>query len=163
MRSQQAAKSLRSLYSPVNSEDVVQDLIEEHQRDVQLLFIEDLQTGLHIVPQLLLFHWDVVLHSQIINKLSANGNQTAEYLRSILSASVPKQEYHSLVNLFLVYLGKPVAVEDRPIESLLLINVGEVFESNHVDVFICPPSLFITNQPGERFQMNHIITKIIII
>lgn len=47
--------------SPVNSEDVVQHLIEEHQRDVQLFLIEDLQTGLHIVPQLLLFHWDVVL------------------------------------------------------------------------------------------------------
>lgn len=48
--------------SPVNSEDVVQHLIEEYQRHVQLFLIEDLQTGLHIVSQLLLLHWDVVLH-----------------------------------------------------------------------------------------------------
>lgn len=43
---------------------MVQHLIEEHQWDIQLFLIEDLQTGLHIVPQLLLFHWDVVLHPQ---------------------------------------------------------------------------------------------------
>lgn len=55
-------KKLRDYYSPVDPEDVVQHLIEQHQWDVQLFFIEDLQTGLHIVPQLFLFHWDVVLH-----------------------------------------------------------------------------------------------------
>lgn len=68
-----------------------------------------------------------------------------------------------MINLFLVYLGEPVAVEDRPVESFLLINVGEVFESNHVDVFICPPSLFITYQPGKRVKTNHIITEIAIL
>lgn len=46
-----------------------------------------------------------------------------------------------------MYLGEPVTVENRPVESLLLINVGEVFESDHVNVFICPPSLFITYKP----------------
>lgn len=56
--------TLRSLYSPVNSEDVVQNLIKEHQRNIQLLLIEDLQTGLHVVSQFLLFHWDVILHIQ---------------------------------------------------------------------------------------------------
>lgn len=56
--------TLRSLYSPVNSEDVVQNLIKEHQRNIQLLLIEDLQTGLHVVSQFLLFHWDVILHTQ---------------------------------------------------------------------------------------------------
>lgn len=50
----------------------------------------------------------------------------------------------------MVYLGEPVAVEDRPVESLLFFNVGEVFESNHVNVIICPPSLFIINQPEEK-------------
>lgn len=65
-----------------------------------------------------------------------------------------------MVNLFLVYLGEPVAVEDRPVESLLLINVGEVFESNHVDVFICPPSLFITNQPVNGFKMTTLPPKL---
>lgn len=43
---------------------MVQHLIEEYQWDIQLLLIKDLQTGLHIVPQLLLFHWDIVLHPQ---------------------------------------------------------------------------------------------------
>lgn len=64
----------------------------------------------------------------------------------------------SMFNLFLIYLGEPVAVEDGPVESLIFINVGEVFESNYVDVFICPPSLFITNQPGKQFKINYIIT-----
>lgn len=48
--------------SPVNSEDMVQDLIEKYQRHVQLFLIENLQTRLHVVSQLLLLHWDVVLH-----------------------------------------------------------------------------------------------------
>ena len=55
-----------------------------------------------------------------------------------------------MVNLLRVYLGEPVAVEDRPVESLLLVDVREVFESNHVNVFICPSSFFITNQPGKK-------------
>lgn len=48
------------------------------------------------------------------------------------------------MNLFLVYLGEPVAVQDRPVEGFILINVGEMFESDHVNVFVCPPSLLIT-------------------
>ena len=48
---------------PVNAEDVVQHLVEEHQRHVQLLLVEDLQTGLHVVPELLLLHGDVVLQA----------------------------------------------------------------------------------------------------
>lgn len=52
----------KPMSSPVDPEDVVQHLIEQHQWNVQLFFIEDLQTGLDIVPQLFLFHWDVVLH-----------------------------------------------------------------------------------------------------
>lgn len=56
-----------------------------------------------------------------------------------------------MFDMLLVYLGQPVAVEDRSVESLLLIDVGEVFKSNHVDVFICPPSLFIPNQPEIQF------------
>lgn len=63
---------------------------------------------------------------------------------------ISKLECLSQLNMFLVYLREPVAVEDRPIESLLFVNVGKVFESNHVDVFICPPSLFITYQPGKK-------------
>lgn len=47
-------------------------------------------------------------------------------------------------------LGEPVAVEDGPVESLVLVDVGEVFQCNHVDVFICPPSLIVTNQPGKK-------------
>lgn len=57
-------KKLKGYYSPVNPEDMVQHLVEQHQWDIQLLLIEDFQTGLYIVPQLLLFHWDVVLHPQ---------------------------------------------------------------------------------------------------
>lgn len=49
---------------PVNPEDMIQHLIEEHKRDVELFLIEDFQTGLHVIPQLLLFHWDVVLQVQ---------------------------------------------------------------------------------------------------
>lgn len=41
---------------------MVQYLIEEYQRNVQLFLIKDLQTSLHIVSQLLLLHWDVVLN-----------------------------------------------------------------------------------------------------
>lgn len=48
--------------SPVNSEDMVQDLVEKYQRHIQLFLIENLQTRLHVVSQLLLLHWDVVLH-----------------------------------------------------------------------------------------------------
>lgn len=51
-------------HAPVNPEDMVQHFIEEHQRNVQLFFIEDLQTGLHVVSQLLLFYWDVVLQTR---------------------------------------------------------------------------------------------------
>ena len=62
---------------------------------------------------------------------------------------------------FQVYLGEPIAVEDRPVESLLLINVGEVFESNHVDVFICPSSLFIINEPGKRLTMSQLSPNVL--
>lgn len=47
------------------------------------------------------------------------------------------------------YLGQPVAVEDRPVESLILVNVGEVFQSDHVNVFVRPSSLLITDQPEK--------------
>lgn len=40
---------------------MVQHLIEQHQRHVQLLLIENLEPGLHILPQLLLLHREVVL------------------------------------------------------------------------------------------------------
>lgn len=68
-----------------------------------------------------------------------------------------------MVRLFVVYLGEPVAVKNRPVEGLVLINVGEVFESDHVNVFICPPSLFITNQPGKRLKTNNLIIKMAIL
>lgn len=63
-----------------------------------------------------------------------------------------------MISLLLVYLGEPVAVENRPVETLLLIDVREVFESNHVNVFICPSSFFITNQPGKKRKTNLIVT-----
>ena len=53
-------------------------------------------------------------------------------------------------------LGEPVAVEDGSIKSLLLVNVGEVFHSNCVDVFICPPSLIITYKPEKKKSYNHL-------
>lgn len=40
---------------------MIQDLVEEHQGNVQLLLVEHLQTGLHIVPQFLLLNWHIVL------------------------------------------------------------------------------------------------------
>ena len=49
------------LKDPVNSENMVEDLIEEHQRNIQFFLIEDLQSRLDIVPQLLSFHGKVVL------------------------------------------------------------------------------------------------------
>lgn len=128
---------------------MVQHFIEEHQRDVKFLLIEDLQTGLHIVSQFLLFHWDVVLHLQIMNLVKL---EILKILSILTKAGI------SMFNLFLIYLGEPVAVEDGPVESLIFINVGEVFESNYVDVFICPPSFFITNQPEKQFKINYIIT-----
>lgn len=61
---------------------------------------------------------------------------------------------------FLSYLRQPVAVEDRPIESLILVNIGEMFQSNHVDVFICPSSLLITHQPEKKVEENPVVNKI---
>lgn len=50
-------------YSPVNSQHMVQNLVEEYQRNIQLLLVEDLKTGLNIVTQLLLLNWDIVLQT----------------------------------------------------------------------------------------------------
>lgn len=55
--------------------------------------------------------------------------------------------------MFPGHLGEPVAVEDGSVESLLLIDVGEVFESNHVNVLIGPPPLLITHKPEQTNQM----------
>ena len=49
------------LEDPVNAEHVVQHFVEQHQRHVQFLLVEDLQPGLHVLSQLLLVHWNVVL------------------------------------------------------------------------------------------------------
>lgn len=49
------------LEDPVYPEHMVEDLVEQDQRHIQLLLIEDLETSLHIIPQLLLLHWEVVL------------------------------------------------------------------------------------------------------
>ena len=40
---------------------MVQHLVEEHQRHVQLFLVEDLQPRLHVIPQLFPAHWQVVL------------------------------------------------------------------------------------------------------
>ena len=52
---------LRLFEDSVDPQNVVENLVKQDQRNVQLLLIEDLQSGLHIVPQLLLVHWQVVL------------------------------------------------------------------------------------------------------
>ena len=46
---------------PVNPEHVVQDFIEQYKWDVELLFIEDLEPCVDILPQLLLVYCRVVL------------------------------------------------------------------------------------------------------
>ena len=49
----------------VNSEYMIQYLIEEHQRYIQFLLVEYLEPGLDIVPQLLLVNWEVVLRQPV--------------------------------------------------------------------------------------------------
>lgn len=58
-----------------------------------------------------------------------------------------------------MHLGEPVAVEDRPVHSLLLIDVREMFESNDVDVFICPPPFIITYEPKKQTQNQPILSR----
>ena len=48
------------LKDPIDPEHMVQDLVKEYQRHIQFLLIEHLQSGLHIVPQLLLLDREVV-------------------------------------------------------------------------------------------------------
>ena len=44
---------------------MIQYLIEEHQRYIQLLLVEYLEPSLDIVPQLLLVNWEVVLRQPV--------------------------------------------------------------------------------------------------
>ena len=46
---------------PVNPEHMVEHLIEEYKRHVQLFLVEDLEPGLGVIPQFLAANWDVVL------------------------------------------------------------------------------------------------------
>ena len=52
---------LRLFEYPVNPEHVVQDLVEEDERNVQFFLVEDLESGLDVVSQFLLVDWQVVL------------------------------------------------------------------------------------------------------
>mmetsp|Transcript_3550 Transcript_3550/g.11018 ORF Transcript_3550/g.11018 Transcript_3550/m.11018 type:complete len:941 (+) Transcript_3550:3836-6658(+) len=53
--------ALRLPQHSVDAQDVVEHLVEEHQRHVQLLLVEDAQLGLHLAAQLLAIHTHVVL------------------------------------------------------------------------------------------------------
>lgn len=68
---------------------MVQHLIEEYQRHIQLFLIEDLQTGLHIVSQLFLLHWDVVLHPKNNSQYKLLLN--CYFLSTVLTVSGPKE------------------------------------------------------------------------
>lgn len=59
-----------------------------------------------------------------------------------------------------MHLGEPVAVEDRLVHSLLLINVREMFESNDVDVLICPPPFIITYEPKKQTEKRPILSRL---
>ena len=52
---------LALLEDPVYPQHVIQHFIEEHQRDVQLLLVEDLEASMHVVPQVLLVNRQIVL------------------------------------------------------------------------------------------------------
>ena len=49
------------LEDSVDTEHVVQHLIEEHEGHAQLFLVGDLEPGLGVVPRFAPFHWDVVL------------------------------------------------------------------------------------------------------
>ena len=101
--------ALRLAEDAVDAEDVVEDLIEEHERHVQLLLVEDLQTRLGVLAQRLLLDRHVVLR-------------------------------------------QPVAVEDGALEGALAVDVGEVFQTDTVDVLARPQTLFIFNKSGNKRQ-----------
>ena len=52
---------LALLENPVNPEDMVQYLIEQHKWNVQLLLVEHLESCLNVVSQLFLVYWEIVL------------------------------------------------------------------------------------------------------
>ena len=53
MNHDQCPAHLRLLEDAVDPEHVVEHLVEEHERHVQLLLVEHLQPSLHVAPQLL--------------------------------------------------------------------------------------------------------------
>lgn len=58
---QTISANLVLLEDPVYPEHMVEHLIEQDQRHIQLFLVEHLETSLHIFLQLLLLHWEVVL------------------------------------------------------------------------------------------------------
>ena len=51
-----------------------------------------------------------------------------------------------------VVLRQPVAVEDGALEGALAVDVGEVFQTDTVDVLARPQTLFIFNKSGNKRQ-----------
>lgn len=63
------------LEDPIYPEHMIQDLIEEHQRDIQFLLIEDLETSLHVVTKLLPLHGEVILGQPVaVQDRTTQGN-----------------------------------------------------------------------------------------
>ena len=50
-----------------------------------------------------------------------------------------------------VILGQPVAEEDGPGQGLVTVDVGEVLQSHHVHILVCPLPLVIFNK-SEQIQ-----------
>lgn len=48
------------------------------------------------------------------------------------------------------HLWQPVAVQDGPAHGFLLVDVGKVLQSNHIDVFISPAPLLVLDESAEE-------------
>lgn len=48
------------------------------------------------------------------------------------------------------HLWQPVAVQDGPAHGFLLVDVGEVLQSNHVDVLVSPAPLLVLHESAEE-------------
>ena len=46
---------------PVDPEHMVEHFVEQHQRNIEFFLVEHLEASLHIVSQLFLLHWEIVL------------------------------------------------------------------------------------------------------
>jgi hypothetical protein len=56
---------LRLTENSINSEDPIQDLVEENELNIKFFFIEDTETSFDVTAQLFSIHWDVVLGESI--------------------------------------------------------------------------------------------------